>query len=412
MPGRPTLRCMRGAGDHFTVGERIAFYRRRRGLTQGVLAQLVGRSEDWLSKIERNERDLRRLDMLTEVARALRVSVGDLLGTPVLVEDGRPTDDNIPAVRDALMNHRRLSRTLFGGTVDAPDLTSAEVFTRAGWDDYQAGRIGRVIAALPGLLMTAQQLDDHADQRAELIAARTYHLTASTLSKVGESDLAWLAAERAMAAAEKSGSPLALASAARAGTHALLSNGRFEDAMHLGRTAVEWLKDNLRDDDPAALSITGMLYLRTATAAARRQDRATSKELLDRAAEYASRLGRDENQWHTMFGPTNVALHRIAAALDLGDVEWVIQHAPGVDTSGVNTERRVAHKIDLARAYSWTARDDEALAALLAAEQSAPQIVRHSAVVRETVKTLHRRGHAHGTNKALLNLAERCRALQ
>jgi transcriptional regulator with XRE-family HTH domain len=74
---------MRGAGDHFTVGERIAFYRRRRGLTQGVLAQLVGRSEDWLSKIERNERDLRRLDMLTEVARALRVSVGDLLGTPV-----------------------------------------------------------------------------------------------------------------------------------------------------------------------------------------------------------------------------------------------------------------------------------------------------------------------------------------
>ena len=51
---------MRGAGDHFSVGDRIAFYRRRRQLTQRVLAQLVARSEDWLSKVERNERDVRR----------------------------------------------------------------------------------------------------------------------------------------------------------------------------------------------------------------------------------------------------------------------------------------------------------------------------------------------------------------
>src|SRR3712207_4059762 len=105
---------MRGAGDHYSVGDRIAFYRRRRGLTQRVLANLVGRSEDWLSKIERNERDVRRLDVINEVARALRVSVGDLLGQPVLVEDREPRNDDVPAVRDALMSHRRLSRTLFG----------------------------------------------------------------------------------------------------------------------------------------------------------------------------------------------------------------------------------------------------------------------------------------------------------
>ena len=55
---------MRGAGDHLSVGERIAFYRRRRGLTQGVLANLVGRSEDWLSKIERGKRELHNLDLL------------------------------------------------------------------------------------------------------------------------------------------------------------------------------------------------------------------------------------------------------------------------------------------------------------------------------------------------------------
>src|SRR5690606_14643091 len=80
-----------------------AFYRTRRGLTQAVLANLVGRSEDWLSKIERGEREIRRLDILTELARALRITLGDLIGQPVLVEDDRE-DDNVPAIRDALMS--------------------------------------------------------------------------------------------------------------------------------------------------------------------------------------------------------------------------------------------------------------------------------------------------------------------
>ena len=76
-----------------TIGERVAFYRRRRGLAQATLAGLVGRSEDWLSKIERGEREIRRLDVLVEVARALRVTLGDLLGEPVLMEDDQKNDD-------------------------------------------------------------------------------------------------------------------------------------------------------------------------------------------------------------------------------------------------------------------------------------------------------------------------------
>lgn len=48
---------------------------------------MVGRSEDWLSKIERGERQAQRLDVLTDLARELRVTLGDLLGQPVLEED-------------------------------------------------------------------------------------------------------------------------------------------------------------------------------------------------------------------------------------------------------------------------------------------------------------------------------------
>src|SRR4051794_40161973 len=63
---------MRGAGDQLSIGERVAFYRARRGLTQGQVAAMVSRSEDWLSKIERGERDLRKLDMIVALAAALR----------------------------------------------------------------------------------------------------------------------------------------------------------------------------------------------------------------------------------------------------------------------------------------------------------------------------------------------------
>lgn len=71
---------MRGSGDELNVGERVAFYRARRGLTQTQLANLVGRRTDWLSKIERGERQLRNVELLSELARVLRVSLTDLMG--------------------------------------------------------------------------------------------------------------------------------------------------------------------------------------------------------------------------------------------------------------------------------------------------------------------------------------------
>ena len=408
---------MRGAGDHFTVGDRIAFYRRRRGLTQRVLANLVGRSEDWLSKVERNERDVRRLDVLSEVARALRVSVGDLLGQPVLVEDAQPRDDDVPAIRDALMSHRRLSRTLFGARAAAVvQIGPVHRFSELAWDDYQAGGLGRVIAALPNLIMSAQALEESSsaarDAQSWVVSARIHHLTASTLARIGEADLSWIAAERAMSAAELSGDPLSLASAARAGTHALLAIGRFDDALHLGQTASDWLRDQLQDNDAAALSVAGMLCLRTAVAAARKQDRSLANALLDAADHAATRLGRDDNLWHTSFGPTNVALHRVSAGLDLGDVAYVLEHGSEIDVSRMPAERSTAHQVDLARAFSYVARDDEALAQLLDAEEVAPQLVRHSAAVRDTVKSLHRRARGNaGRDSAVMGLAERCRAI-
>jgi transcriptional regulator with XRE-family HTH domain len=403
---------MRGAGDHLSIGERIAFYRVRRGYTQSILAGLVGRSGDWLSKIERGERDIRRLDILTSLAQALRVTLGDLLGQPVLAEDEHEHDD-VPAIRDALMTPRRLSRVLYRQSAEPPgiEISRAAQLVEYAWADYQRGSLGRVVAALPGLIQTAQRLEDSAGggSQAWALSARTHHLAATAMAKLGEADLAWIAAERSMQAADRSDDPLVLASAARAGTHALLSVGRYEDAMDLGMTAARWLRGRLTHDDPAALSLFGMLHLRTAVAAARHQDRTTASELLEQAGRAARQLGRDANYWQTSFGPTNVALHRISAALDLGDLAYVAGHGPAVNPAGLPAERRVTHHIDVARAQSLMAQDEAATQRLLTAESEAPHLVRQSAAVRETVRAMYRRSP--GTS-SLARLAERCRAIQ
>lgn len=410
---------MRGAGDPLTVGERVAFYRRRRGLAQATLAGLVGRSEDWLSKIERGERDINRLDVLVEVARALRVTLGDLLGEPVLMEDDHK-DDDVPAVRDALMAPQRLSKTLFAGGIEPEYVDPKPVaqWTEDAWSDYQGGRIGKVVAALPRLIKAAQQMeaaggDTEYKRRCAAVSARIHHLAATTLSKVGEADLAWIAAERAMQAADTADDPLVLASAARSGTHALLAVGRFEDALQLGDTAARWLMPRMREGDPAALSLYGMLHLRSAVAAARNQERSVANELLGKAEDAAEAMGGDANHWQTGFGPTNVALHRMSAGLDLGDVSFVVDHSNEVDTAAMPVERQVTHMIDHARALSLIARDEDALQVLLSAEEKSPQLLRHSSTAREVVRTLYRRAPVTAGKKSslLLALAERCRAV-
>jgi transcriptional regulator with XRE-family HTH domain len=72
--------------DDMTIGQRVAFYRRRRGLSQEVLAGLVGKTAEWLRKVETNRAELDRLSVIRAVAKTLDVSLGDLIGEPGLLD--------------------------------------------------------------------------------------------------------------------------------------------------------------------------------------------------------------------------------------------------------------------------------------------------------------------------------------
>lgn len=383
---------MRGMTGTLTIGERVAWYRRRRGLSQEVLAGLVGRTPDWLSRVENNHLHLDRLSVIRSLAEALDVAVGDLLAEPSLLDwgpDGRRR--TVPALREALMDYRRLTPLPDGAGPDARrrGLRDIERDIDEVWRAYQAARFGYVTWRLSELLADVQvaaEADSTAEQgRAQALLALAYQTAATTLTKVGEADLAWIAADRGLTAARRSAEPVIVASLLRSVAHALTSNGRFSAAVQLTEDAARYLTADLSRAGPAYQSVYGTLFLAGSMAAARAEDRSTTRAFLAEVDRAAGLLGGDANHLWTAFGPTNVAIHRVATAMELGDLQVALDLGPRVNVEAMPTERRVRHALEVARAYSVGNRTDQALQVLLEAEQVAPEQVRYHYLSRQLV---------------------------
>ena len=386
---------MRGMTDGMTVGERVAFYRQRRGLPQTILAGLVGRTEDWMRKVEHDVLPLDRLSVLRRLAFALDVSFGDLIGEPVLMEwSDEPGRRTIPALRVALMDHRQFLAGPYTGDPVRLDSLARDIAEQ--WSDYQNSRYARLTQRLPLLITDAQaacqQYGTGSDEglRAHELAASVHQLATAFLTKLGEADLAAISATRGLAAANTSGSALMIGSLYRSVAHALLSIGEFEQSAALCRAAADYLEPDLGSASPQYLSVYGMLHLVGTVASSHRDDRGDTMASLAEADEAATRLGGDANHLWTAFGPTNVAIHRVTAAMELGDVQVAVDLGPRIDTGALPTERRVRHAIETARAYVRWNKADDALALLLRAEQDAPEQVRYHRLSRILVREMIR----------------------
>ncbi|MDC2951243.1 helix-turn-helix domain-containing protein [Streptomyces heilongjiangensis] len=397
---------------NLTIGERVAWYRRRRGMSQEVLAGLVGRTVDWLSKAENNRLELDRLSVIKSLADALDVTLGDLLAEPTLMDwtadSGTRT---VPALRSALMNYRQLT-PLLGVTTEGEPTPLDELKDSVAevWDAYQDSRYGFATRRLPlvlaDALIAAQAYEGRERERAHELMAMTYQGAAMVLTKVGETDLAWIAADRGLAVAQQSDNAAVTGSLFRSVAHCLLSNGRFDAAVQLVSDAADYLRPGLREASPEFLSIYGTLFLAGSMAAARADDRSTTRDFLTEADQAAQRLGRDANHMWTAFGPTNVAIHRVATAAELGDMQVAVDLGPQVDTSGLPVERRTRHNLEVARALSAHNRMDDALSMILEAEQWAPEQVRSHYLSRELVLTWVRNQRGR-PSRTLAELADR-----
>jgi transcriptional regulator with XRE-family HTH domain len=317
------------------IGERIAIYRRRRGLTQLVLAGLIGRSESWLSQVERGIRPIDRLSVLIDIAHVLKVNVTDLTGQPFsLAPNGSLENETVRAIGQALTRYDAIPAILDpirDRDVALPDLASLRRDLRRAWQLRQAARYSELGAVLPRLMAdteVATREFEGSDRRAAFaVSAETHHVAAMALRKFGEGELAWIAADRGVLAAERAEAPLLMAVSARAVGQVFMSAGRLDEAERVSTAALAALEPGLGNPSLEYLSVWGALLLTRAVIAARKNDRPTAGKFLHEAAATAGRLGQDRNDFWTVFGPTNVAIHAVSVDVELGDAAAGLRRA-------------------------------------------------------------------------------------
>lgn len=106
-----------------------------------------------------------------------------------------------------------------------------------------------------------------------------------------------------------------------------------------------------------------------------------------------------------------MAIHQVAAAVELGSAREAIRYIPKVDLARLPAhlkELRARFLIDVARSHARLHNDSAALDVLLEAEQIAPHELRNHRRTREALREL---GSRERRSSALRALADRCMAL-
>jgi transcriptional regulator with XRE-family HTH domain len=385
------------------VGARIRAWRRRRGgMTQKMLADIVGVTQGYVSKVEGGQLAVERRSTLVAFARALQVSVPELLGQP-----GDPTDppradaaSYVPDIRVALIE---IGEDEIGKPTRPHEQVAAAVqnivFMR-----YDTAAYGAMTRFLAGLIRDAAALRD------DVLLARVLYEVSDCLRNLGYIDLARDAAQLGVSAAQAGGVP-AWTGAARF----IASLAMPPEASALAARAADRAIAELQRDagDPDVRQVLGQMHLSAAytNAVAGRFDE-TDAHLAAADAEAAT-LGdpADGIGFHAMsFGPTNINLWRLGIAIEVGDMERAVRIS-NIDMSPLRcATRHFRYHLDVGRALAAAGgRNGEAAArqALVRAERASPLTFAVNPLAREAVATMATRARRSAVPADLRMLAGR-----
>ncbi|MFC9977766.1 helix-turn-helix domain-containing protein [Spirillospora sp. NPDC127200] len=378
------------SGDHGSeVGRNVRAARRYRGMSLETLAGLVGRSKGWLSKVENGRARLERRSDIRAIAEALEVSADDLLGEPA------------PAIRaaDRLGDVTRLRESLLNSALDdPPDVRPRPLDALA---ELIAGPISRhrraaegaaLLTVLPGVL---DELHVHAaaggaDQARSIDLLVDMCTSATFVARhLGQIDLAWIAADRAVRAAELLDDPVTRGAATFAAAHSRPSAALSRPLRTAGRSADAL--DGLVASSRRAAEVAGMLHLSAALAARVTGDHATAADRLAEAGRLAGRTGEHADAWQS-FGPANVGTWCALLAVEAGEPERALAAVRSVDVAALPSKgRRAALAVEEARALAMLHRDQDAARALRRAERLSVVRVHRAPLVRDLVADLYQR---------------------
>jgi tetratricopeptide (TPR) repeat protein len=275
------------------------------------------------------------------------------------------------------------------GESHAPSIRSLRATTERVAALATAGEFEELTSALggllPGLEAAVRTVPKAVQADAYELTAMAYQACSAALMTLGEPLAAWVAADRAMAAAEQAGNLLLAAAGQYRLASVFLDSGEFALADEIARTSLIALRGLAELGDPDALSLRGGLTLLRAAVAARTGHPATAFAHVATARLIASRLaGRPANELPE-FGAQYVALVEIAVSVDLGDAGHALRAAAAVDTACMSPGRLARMLVDVARAYALRQEVDEATTALARAMDLDPGQTRDRAfeLIRE-----------------------------
>jgi transcriptional regulator with XRE-family HTH domain len=366
-------------------------------MSQRDLATTMRRSESWVSQVERGVLPVDRLPVLEALAQALNVTAADLR-PDALPERSDATElaNDLDSLRLALSGHPALA-SVFGTETPAgvpADLDALAQEVEDAWTLTHESRLAELsdalLSLLPRLEVGARGGESDSAQALHRLRARAYQAAAAAFASQNEADAAWVAADRAIAAAELSQSPLDVVAGHFRLAHAFIRLHRYDQADHVTTTGIAALEPTIAGEHPPpeALALAGALHLVGAVISAQDGNRSAARDHLAAADRLAQELGEGRNDFGTEFGPTNVQLHRVAVAVDLGDAGEALDVADEIDPSGLSPERQAHLLIDIARAHAQRRHIADATATLLEAERLAPEQIRAHASVSETVADL------------------------
>ena len=330
------------------------------------------------------------MSVLETIAIALEIPLAELAAEAPVVAAVTEEPPDAAGLRLVLSGTYALRAMLDGRR--PPALSTLRRKSREAWELTHAGRYTDLTDLLRGLVpdveTAARALPEAQRPEAYELMASAYQACSAALAELGEPEAAWIAADRAMAAAERAGNAMLVAAGAFRLVLVFLAARHYDQAEETARTAAEALQARAYEGDSQAMSLWGGLTLQRAVAASRVNDSDAAYGHLEQAAQVAARLGEGRNDYNTEFGPANVALHEIAVAVELGDAGRALRAATSVDTTGLSPERRARMLIDVARAHAQRRQVTEAVAALRQAEDITPEQVRGHELVRQLVSDL------------------------
>ncbi|MER7321846.1 MULTISPECIES: helix-turn-helix domain-containing protein [Streptomyces] len=401
-------------------GQRVQKSRKERGRTQAELAAALGKTSSWLSQVERGVQPVQRMDLLQQIADELGVSVQQLRpGVPADGPSQAPTaqslSNDLDETRRLLSGHPAL-QTLLGGADDAGPTRSLDLLRGDVddlWDLTHAGHMAQVstlaVQLLPELERTVRtDLGEH-QAEVNLLLSRSYQALSAAFVRQDEADAAWVAADRAVLAAERSGDPLHVCASVFRMVQAFVRLRSLGQAEHAAQTAINALEGQT-SQSLTSLSVLGSLHLALALVRARAGARTEAKEEIAKARAIAAQLGENRNDFNLEFGPVNVEIQAVSTAVDLGDAGEALDIGLTIDAAELSPERQGRLLMDLGRAHAQRRHGGEALDCLLRAETIAPEIIQTHQAARAAIRELVLVAGPNASRE-LLELAERADAL-